>query len=515
LAAEKPPAALKSFESVTNIITVKTDEGKPSALVKIDVEPEGDTQLAAIIIKPDGTYEYTDISYAGGKVTVAAKDGEKLQILQVKPGQPLDDFIPSYTSELFLQYMVDVANGEGGKYNEYVPEPLRIYPGEGTEFFQDLSNPYDPAFPKKLDQRGQPYISKTKAKSGFSWALSALSAVEALLGKKTGEVFDLSGLASGITGSSTVYSPSLLGGGNFSLSMAYMSELGGNRNGMKAARMASVKSYETMAYNISEIKRAITDYGSVVTAINSDTKSKAYNAKTYSYYTSDSNVAPNSMIQIIGWDNEFPTSKFTEKPEIAGAWIAKDSRGSSFGDSGYIYVSFADKTISQNLYVVTEASVAGDDEKQYSNFSSTPSAAVNFNSKTAWSANTFEVDSKSEKLTAVSFFSANADMAYEIWINDLGQMKAKKQLKVGKADNAGYITVDLNYPLTLRRTKFTIFVKMTTANVAHVPIEKAASKESAAGGGQSYISRDGNHWIDLAEKVLDANLCVRAWTTTQ
>jgi hypothetical protein len=113
-------------------------------------------------------------------------------------------------------------------------------------------------------------------------------------------------------------------------------------------------------------------------------------------------------------------------------------------------------------------------------------------------------------------------MDYEIWINDLAQMKAKKLLKVGKVENSGYVTVDLDYPVSLRLSKFTLFVKMTTKDVAHVTIENTATNISTAAGSKStkpgsadavaFVSRDGSHWVDLAEKVLDANLCVRAWT---
>jgi hypothetical protein len=524
LAAAMPPAPAKDFNSVTDVITVKSDEGKPNSLVTVNVEPESNSQLAAIVIKDNGSYEFIELSYVGGKVTVAAKEGQKIQILQVKPGKQLDDFIPSYTSEFFLKYQVDIANGETEAYQSYIPEPIAVYDNWQDDFVLDLSNPYDAAFPRKLDQRNQLYITQSKGKSGFSWAASALAAVETLLGKTTGQVLDLIGLANDITGRSlTVYNPGSLGAGNFSMSLAYMSELGGYRTGMKAAKMANVKSYDAIAYNISGLKRAITDYGSVVSAISDDTTAKAYNAKTFAYYMSDGSVSPNNMIQIIGWDNEFSGSKFTVKPEINGAWIARDSRGASFGDGGYVYISYADKTLAQNLYVVTEAEVPDENEKMYSTLS-TPSGAVNFNSKTVWSANTFEVDNKNEKLNSVAFFTANDDMSYEIWINDLGQMNAKKLLKTGKVDNAGYVTVDLDYPLSLRMSKFTLFVKMTTKEIAHMPIEKTSSNVSKTAGSKagtqasgsaenlSYVSRDGSHWIDLAEKVLDANLCVRAWT---
>jgi hypothetical protein len=278
-----------------------------------------------------------------------------------------------------------------------------------------------------------------------------------------------------------------------------------------------VRSYEALPYNISALKAAVLKYGSAVTAIYADDDDTGLNKSTSAYRVSDASVIPNHMVQIVGWDNEFPASKFTDTPELDGAWIVRDSRGESFGDKGYIYVSYDDSTIAKSLYVITDVSEADDNDKMYSHSKNGASAAVNFNSKTAWSANTFEVDSKAEKLSAVAFYTVNSDVSYEIWINDLGKMNVKKLLKTGKAENAGYVTVDLDYPLVLRNSKFSVLVKMTSENVTHVPVEKrieGAIDSVEAKLGASFISKDGSNWIDIAEKMVDANLCVRAWTTS-
>jgi hypothetical protein len=398
LSASSPFPSNDNFTTVSEEIIVKPEKGKQSTLLTVDIKPEKNpsqkaAQIVAVVIYEDGTYDFINFAINDeGQAIVPAKAGQKIQILQVKPDVELDDFILSPSTEPFVKYLVDAENGNTEEYGNYIPEPFGpISESWGDGFKLDLSNPYDPAYPKKLDQRNQLYITQSKGKTGFSWAVSALAAVETFLGKTTGQVVDLIGMANGFTGqSTTVYDPLKIGSGNFSMSIAYMSELGGgDKTGMKAAKMANVKNYDALAYNISRLKKSITDYGSVVSAISDSIK--AYNPKTFAYYTSDGSVSPNNMVQIIGWDNEFAAANFKTKPSINGAWIARDSRGSSFGDSGYVYISYADMTLAQNLYVVTEASVPDETEKLYSN-SSAPSGAVNFNSKVAWSANTFEVE---------------------------------------------------------------------------------------------------------------------------
>ncbi|MDR1642877.1 MAG: lectin like domain-containing protein [Clostridiales bacterium] len=381
------------------------------------------------------------------------------------------------------------------------------------EYVVDLSNPYDKAYPSKLDQRGRKYIGPVK--NGTSWALSALGALETFLGKVSDKMLDLSSLTTTLTSApATSYSASGLKSGNFTLSMSYMSELGymaSDKDGMKAAKMAAVKNFEAVEYNISRLKGSITKFGSVVSSIYVGEFDKdAYSSKHSAYYEPSSELVPNHMIQIIGWDNSFPAERFAVTPEINGAWIAKDSRGESFGDKGYLYISYADHMVAKNLYVITEATEATEPLKLYSHGDSGANAAVNFNSKTAWSANTFEIDKDTEKLSAVSFYTANSNVSYEIWVSDQGKFSVRKLLKTGKADAAGYTTVDLDYPLTLRSNKVTILVKMTSDGVIHIPVEKGIA---TAESGQSYASSDGRTWIDVVENIIDANLCVRAWTT--
>ena len=61
---------------------------------------------------------------------------------------------------------------------------------------------------------------------------------------------------------------------------------------------------------------------------------------------SSSHKWANHAITVIGWDDSIASSKFSpNKPGSNGAWICKNSWGSSYFDGGYCYISYADTTV--------------------------------------------------------------------------------------------------------------------------------------------------------------------------
>jgi len=96
------------------------------------------------------------------------------------------------------------------------------------------------------------------------------------------------------------------------------------------------------------IMQAITDYGSVYAFLNWAVACFNVTNSAYLYYEPIAIKPVLHGICICGWDDNFPLTYFnsSHRPSSNGAWLVKDSRGTSFGIQGYIWVSYEEIDIS-------------------------------------------------------------------------------------------------------------------------------------------------------------------------
>ena len=88
---------------------------------------------------------------------------------------------------------------------------------------------------------------------------------------------------------------------------------------------------------IPTIKQAIYDHGAVFSNMYYDTP--YYNAANKTYYYNGASPATNHAILLVGWDDAKSTAGGT------GAWIVKNSWGTTWGENGYFYISYNDTRV--------------------------------------------------------------------------------------------------------------------------------------------------------------------------
>jgi hypothetical protein len=268
-----------------------------------------------------------------------------------------------------------------------------------------------------------------------------------------------------------------------------------------------------------QIKDAIRQYGAVYSTLRYE--SSSYNQYTAGYYYSGTDSA-NHAIDLVGWDDNYDRNNFISPAPGNGAFIARNSWGSGWGDGGYFYISYYDTRIGKDNALFTAQS-----PENYLRIYQYDSlgwvANFGFGTETAYYANVF-TSLGNEKLKAVSFYTTATNAEYEVKIfldPDNGPVSSAGYTlaQSGSFSLPGYHTVDLNNPVSLKTgEKFSVAVKMVTAGWnSPVAIEYPIggySSGATASAGQSYISSDGSSWDDLTGSLQNTNVCLKVFTVS-
>jgi len=410
-----------------------------------------------------------------------------------------------------------------------------------VELLADLPSSYD------LRDLGLVTSVKDQSTTGSCWTFAMLAAVESYLLKYEGVEYDFS--ENNFQNSMGIYGGNgtdIEEGGNFVMGTAYLVRWGGPVNETDdpfSTYYTSPKTNLTLAKHVQDIlyvplrlnytdndqiKYALMKYGALYASI--------YAGDNFKYYSSIFNnvsTLANHAITIVGWDDNYSASNFQTTPPGDGAFIIKNSWGTSYGDEGYWYISYYDKTFLG--YGMDEISVlAITNVENITNYKGIYQydpigytyESLGYNCDTAWFANQFTSESNNP-LSAFGLYTFGySDYVVDVYVN--GEFKYTQK---GNISSAGYHTVKLNEYVELNEGDiFRINVKLTTpSSLFPIAVESKRSVYSSratASLNQSFISSDGKYWTDTGNylKLIKfnsnsqdctlnkTNVCLKAYT---
>jgi C1A family cysteine protease len=228
-----------------------------------------------------------------------------------------------------------------------------------------------------------------------------------------------------------------------------------------------------LPHNSNAIKQAILDQGAIYTMLYYI--STCYNPANYTYYY---NGAPqvNHAVDLVGWDDTKVTAGGT------GAWICKNSYGPGWGEAGFFYVSYNDKSIlDYNAYWpvrfdnILNSKVYGyDDLGNY--------ISIGYGQPVGYTLVKFIATGK-QLLSKVGTYAmaANSSMEIDVYDNFNPATKVLSGLLLHQTALScampGYYTFNLTSPLIMEQgNDFYIRVRyQTPSNNNPIPIEKLIS----------------------------------------
>lgn len=334
--------------------------------------------------------------------------------------------------------------------------------------------------PSTYDLRSLGRVTSVKDQGAYGtcWAFASLGSLESCL--LPGETDDFSednmALASGfdMQGGNDPYND----GGNMWMSTAYLARWGGPvfesdepyGQGYVTAGLSPRKHVQGVdwipargsALDNDNLKNAVTQYGGVCVGMYYDpSDASCFNSSTDSYYYGGT-PAHNHMVVIVGWDDNYPASNFTNAPPGDGAFIVKNSWGTGWGDNGYFYVSYYDSS-----FASWEPSAVFDDTVPTSNYSGIyqydPLGDVDswgYSDSSGWFANVFNAQGSST-LNAVGFYALSPGTSYTVYTGS--SLANLTENTSGTIAYMGYHEVTLSSPVGLASgQQFVVAVEVTS-----------------------------------------------------
>lgn len=477
------------------------------------------------------------------------------------PGFAADSTEPE---TVYLQSQTD--NDEYG-YLDYSFVDENGNPVEFEEGEQEGSSGINPLnststeLPTKYSLRDLGLVTDAKAQgnSHSCWAFSALGAMEsnALVNGVKNPDFSESHLVwfahnsatsdvdSPAYGDGTTLTDAYRKGGNWMLATAALSRWAGTVNEADYPfypyDLSKMGGYsENERYNTSggvilnsaeqltsmqQIKSWIMDNGAVEASIYFNYNYLNMTDDVYSYCCNDSSLDVNHAVLIVGWDDYYSKSNFNSAstPTYPGAFLCKNSWGSTWGDDGYFWLSYFDATVCEIRGYTCVESDTYDNNYSYNGLGY-GAALKTTSANGSQIANVFTAKGY-ETLSAVSTYTLKSDTYAEVFIyKNLPENYSKPNQgtrayssKKCLLTNSGYHTIKIDTPVELNPGEiFSVAIRFSNdSDLLYIVGEynTGSSTTYSSKPRQSYFDLYGKNaaWTD-SQNYGFKNTCVQAFT---
>ena len=277
--------------------------------------------------------------------------------------------------------------------------------------------------------------------------------------------------------------------------------------------------------DIEKVKNAILTYGAVQTAY--------YSNDTYYNYTRYAQYCPQSYdsdhaVAIVGWDDNYSRTNFksTARPKSNGAWLVKNSWGTTWGDGGYFWLSYEDKSaVTATAFDVTPVQDMPYDNNYQHDGGISLTYSKGYEKNTAANIFTAKGDEELRAISIMTYDTTDSDYNLKIYLNpqNLTPNGFNKSAPVyeqsGKIAEAGYTTIPLDTSITLHKNDVFIICIETTAYIALDANQNITSdsppsitSNSEVLQNQTYFSINDGGFYDPYNETVSFNARIKAFT---
>ncbi len=297
-------------------------------------------------------------------------------------------------------------------------------------------------------------------------------------------------------------------------------------------RSAHTFDYDKERSNEKEINALIKEYvldGKAVDVSFYSNSKDCYDSVKHSTNSHKKPRFANHSVAVIGWDDNYPADGFLQPAKENGAWLVKNSWGANYGENGYIWISYEDRSLTE--FTVYELDSKNNFTKNFQHDSFVPVQTLSVFDDTetnapSYMANVFTAD-ETTVLGAVGTYIRQPGTEYEITIytglRDRSDPTSGTAVTAGKGigNITGYTTIDLDKKVTVGKSEdFSVVVKLFCKDSPFVvPLETCmivtddttGEIESLGsyttyegitqytGKNESFFSQDGENWLDVTE----------------